>query len=448
MNKIEITVLSARVLDALSGRGLKAKTVHEFERYGTRRIVKHCLGKGQILYSKETVQNFVWQERAKQESGTLPHYQWGITRRAAVYLDQMAEYGKIQDEPIRPWEAEHNPLFQAISCNPSNSMKVIDIICRTRDAVMQLELSDKTKTNYIYTFFSDYLSYCKMQNFSRSWMDNTIAALRIFLLAVHSSNTQNIKSINAETINCFSTAMSNASEICMNVRRARCRQVGAYLHWLYDHKYTDLDYSLQLPNFKRTAPQIPQVWSPEEIDKILAVIDTANPVGRRNYAIFLLLARTGLRIGDVVELKFSNINWKENCISLSQQKTGNALSLPLSKELGMAIISYLQDGRPQSSSDFIFLSHNAPFQPLGEHNNFNPEFHKYLRRAGITIPTKRHTGVHTIRHSFATNMLRKGTPVQDVSQILGHSNISVTETYLRVDIEQMRLCSLSLEGLL
>lgn len=150
MNKIEITVLSARVLDALSGRGLKAKTVHEFERYGTRRIVKHCLGKGQILYSKETVQNFVWNERAKQESGTLPHYQWGITRRAAVYLDQMAEYGKIQDEPIRPWEAEHNPLFQAISCNPSNSMKVIDIICRTRDAVMQLELSDKTKTNYIY----------------------------------------------------------------------------------------------------------------------------------------------------------------------------------------------------------------------------------------------------------------------------------------------------------
>ena len=131
-----------------------------------------------------------------------------------------------------------------------------------------------------------------------------------------------------------------------------------------------------------------------------------------------------------------------------KRQTGNALSLPLSKELGMAIISYLQDGRPQSSSAFIFLSHNAPFQPLGEHNNFNPEFHKYLRRAGIAIPTKRHTGVHTIRHSFATNMLRKGTPVQDVSQILGHSNISVTETYLRVDIEHMRLCSLSLEGLL
>ena len=84
MNKIEITVLSARVLDALSVRGLKAKTVREFERYGTRRIVQHCLDNGQTIYFKETVQDFVWQERARMESGALPHYQWVLTRRAAV----------------------------------------------------------------------------------------------------------------------------------------------------------------------------------------------------------------------------------------------------------------------------------------------------------------------------------------------------------------------------
>ena len=159
MNRIEITVLSARVLDALSARGLKTKTVREFERYGTRRIVKHCLDKGQTLYSKETVQNFVWQERARMESGSLPHYQWALTRRAAIYLDQMVEYEKIQDVPIRPWKAEHNPLFQNAPSSPSNSMKVIDIIYRTRDAVMQLELSDKTKTNYIYCGFGTVLNF-------------------------------------------------------------------------------------------------------------------------------------------------------------------------------------------------------------------------------------------------------------------------------------------------
>ena len=71
-----------------------------------------------------------------------------------------------------------------------------------------------------------------------------------------------------------------------------------------------------------------------------------------------------------------------------------------------------------------------------------------MRRAGITLPTGKHAGLHTLRHSFATNLLKKETSLQDISQILGHSNISVTETYLRVDIEQLRLCSLNMEVLM
>lgn len=250
-----------------------------------------------------------------------------------------------------------------------------------------------------------------------------------------------------DTINCFSEAMRSADEICMNVRRMRCRQVAVYLHWLYQHGITKQDYSLQLPEFKRTPAKLPQTWSKEEIEQILAAIDTENPTGKRNYAMFLLMARTGLRISDVVSLRFSNIDWKNSTISLSQQKTGNNLGLPLSKELGMAIISYLKDGRPQSSSNFIFLRHTAPYDPLDYHNNFNPELRKYMRRAGITVPKEGHAGVHTFRHSFATNLLKDEASLQDISQILGHSDINVTETYLRVDIEQLRLCSLDWEVL-
>lgn len=315
-------------------------------------------------------------------------------------------------------------------------------ICR-RKAYVWPVYSDHTFS----LFFAEYLDFCKGQQYSRSWMDNTISGLKVFLLAVHATCTDTPGSINADTINYFSEAMQKADGICTNVRRTRCRQVGSYLHWLYQHKVTDIDYSLLLPNFKRTPPKLPQIWTPEDVEKILTIIDTENPVGKRNYAIFLLMARTGLRVSDVVNLKFSNINWKDNSISLSQQKTGNVLTLPLSKEIGLAIISYLQEGRPQSSSDFVFVGHNAPFEPLNCHNNFNPELRRYMRRAGVSMPTERHIGVHTLRHSFATNMLKKGATVQDISQILGHSNINVTETYLRVDIEQMRLCSLDVEEL-
>ena len=183
-------------------------------------------------------------------------------------------------------------------------------------------------------FFSRFLDFCREQSYSKSWLDNTISGLRIFLLATHVSHTSTPEGIDMDTINCFSEAMRSADEICMNVRRMRCRQVAVYLHWLYQHGITKQDYSLQLPEFKRTPAKLPQTWSKEEIEQILAAIDTENPTGKRNYAMFLLMARTGLRISDVVSLRFSNIDWKNSTISLSQQKTGNNLGLPLSKELG------------------------------------------------------------------------------------------------------------------
>ena len=297
-------------------------------------------------------------------------------------------------------------------------------------------------------FFSGFLNYCKEQNYSKPWLDNTIAGLKIFLLAAHASDTTAPEHIDTKTVSCFSEALRNADEICMNVRQMRCRQVGTYLHWLYLRKITGQDYSLLLPTFKRAPAKLPQVWTAEEIEKILAAIDTENPVGKRNYAMFLLMARTGLRISDVVSLKFSNIDWKSNTISLAQQKTGNTLGLPLSEELGMAIISYLKDGRPQSSSDKIFVRHIAPYDSLNYHNNFNSELRRYMRRAGIVVPAEKHTGVHTLRHSFATNLLKQEAKLQDISQILGHSSINVTETYLRLDVEQLRMCALDLRGLL
>ena len=293
--------------------------------------------------------------------------------------------------------------------------------------------------------FADYLEFCQQQKYSDSWISNVRAALRLFWTAIRTSGTASVEEIGEAAIQSFTSAVCENKAWCPNVRRMRTKQVAEYLQWLHHRGYLQQDFSYLLPNIKRTPPALPQVWTEDEIQSILSVIDTANPVGKRNYAIFLLLARTGLRISDVVGLKFSHIDWKMNCISVVQNKTGQALSVPLSQEVGMAIISYLQHGRPYSNADVIFLSHNAPFQPLNAHNNFHPEMRKYMRRAGIPYNDKRHNGVHTMRASFATNMLKKGASLQNISQILGHSDLHVTGTYLRVDIDQLRICSLGLE---
>ena len=99
------------------------------------------------------------------------------------------------------------------------------------------------------------------------------------------------------------SSLSAFSIFSMNVRRMRCRQVGAYLHWLSLHGITAQDFSVLLPDFKKTPAKLPQTWTEEEIDRILKVIDTESPTGKRNYAMFLLMARTGLRVSDIVSLK-------------------------------------------------------------------------------------------------------------------------------------------------
>lgn len=385
VNKIEITVLSARVLDALSGRGLKAKTVHEFERYGTRRIVKHCLGKGQILYSKETVQNFVWQERAKQESGTLPHYQWGITRRAAVYLDQMAEYGKIQDEPIRPWEAEHNPLFQAISCNPSNSMKVIDIICRTRDAVMQLELSDKTKTNYIYCGFGAILNFFISRG-EESYSPETLALF--------------VKTVQENFVN---GAIQKAS--FQTMRKA------AHL-------------------------------TKEELSIFLAQPNCKKRTGFRNMVFLVLMYDTAARCQEMLDLRIQDLvlHRISPCVYFTG-KGNKTRVVPILPKTAEHLRSYLKKFHPAENrkrDDYVFYAYGGPQRPMSPDTvaAFVKKYGESARHVCTSIPERVHP--HMLRHTRAMHLYQDGVPLAMVSEFLGHAQIETTKIYAHADTEMKR----------
>ena len=148
MDEIQITDLSSRVLNAMRARNLKAKPITEFERYGLRRILLHFSEHEWIAYSKEAVWAFVLQERLRVESGQLPAYQWAHARRAAVYLEQMAEHGVIQESPLPRWEAEHNRLFRSVAQDEPPSQKIEILICQVRDAIMKLDMSEKAKRNY------------------------------------------------------------------------------------------------------------------------------------------------------------------------------------------------------------------------------------------------------------------------------------------------------------
>lgn len=220
-----------------------------------------------------------------------------------------------------------------------------------------------------------------------------------------------------------------------------------YFRFLYLYEYNPVDLSLFVPtacNLKRRE-HLPAILSREEIKRILDCVDTANPIGKRDYAIILLVARSGLRISDVTHLKLNNIKWERNSIELLQTKTGKQVSLPLFEDVGAAIIDYLKNGRPDSDYNNVFLSHRPPFNSLGERNTMRTAIKKYLKRASITIPSDRHVGMHMLRHSLAAELLKNDVPLPVISSILGHTNSQSTENYLRVDVEKLKQCALVVE---
>lgn len=136
------------------------------------------------------------------------------------------------------------------------------------------------------------------------------------------------------------------------------------------------------------------------------------------------------------------LDWEKSTIQIPQVKTDELLSLPMPAELGWALIDYIRDGRPETDSPFIFVRHCAPFQAFCSNNNFHYQMRKYAALAGITPPSSKLYGLHSIRHTFATNLLKEGTSLSLISEFLGHNGVSATPVYLKVDDEHLRICAL------
>ena len=213
--------------------------------------------------------------------------------------------------------------------------------------------------------------------------------------------------------------------------------------YAYQNGHHAEDLSGCIPVVKNIRQQrLPAVFTEDETEKILSSFDRENPMGTRNYAIFLLAARMGLRSCDIKALEFSFINWTERTISFAQKKTKKHLTLPLPDDVGWAIIDYLKSGRPISDSKYVFIQHKPPY---GQYTDLRNVLVKQMRKAGIETPANKRIGMHCFRHSLATSMLENGVPLPVISQTLGHADITSTEVYLRINVSQLRLCALEVE---
>lgn len=219
------------------------------------------------------------------------------------------------------------------------------------------------------------------------------------------------------------------------------RAVRYYLKYCYECGFMKEEMFSKLPNpYYNRKSRLPSTYSAEEVKKLLSSIDLGNPCGIRDYAIILLIARLGLRSSDVANLRFTNIDWENELIRLTQMKTGNPLELPLLQDVGEAIIHYLKGARPKSESDHVFIRQVPPY------TEFNPGavgalVRYHLLKSGIHLEGKK-KGSHVLRHSLARRLLEHEIPLPVISEILGHTNTETTLTYLRINITELRKCAL------
>ena len=212
-----------------------------------------------------------------------------------------------------------------------------------------------------------------------------------------------------------------------------------YFKFINRHDLYNAIYSIRPIKKKKLIPYLTK----EESDKIWTVLK-GNVISYKEKAIFLLGFTLGIRACDTVNLKLKDINWEKDTISFIQQKTGNAVKVPLSPVLGNALFNYITKERNHSSYDNVFLSIYPPFKPLRDHSSCYYIVKKVIDLSGIEMG-ERFCGIHFLRHNVASNLINKNMPIETVAAVLGHASPDTTNIYITVNEDKLRECTLSLD---
>jgi integrase/recombinase XerD len=223
----------------------------------------------------------------------------------------------------------------------------------------------------------------------------------------------------------------------VGVRRAQLMTTAlrSFFRFLFQTGELPTDLAASVPTVANwRLSTVPKYLSTEEVKRVLKTCNRHTATGRRNYAILLLLARLGLRAGEVVALQLDDINWRAGEILVR----GKGLvhdRMPLPADVGEALASYLRRGRPACQTRRVFVRIKAPRRGLAGPSTLTTIVNRAIARADLHPPFK---GAHSLRHSLATSMLRLGATIEEIGEVLRHRHPSTTEIYAKVDFDGLR----------
>lgn len=288
-------------------------------------------------------------------------------------------------------------------------------------------------------FREAYVRHCDNVFLTHGTKRSRIAAADRFIQIMMVNRGISVSDISPKIISEYVSGLAEYSKATIEVHLRGLRQ---FFRFLYDAGETVQDFSASVPKLHGgTGERIPHILSAEQVHLLLDSVDRGSPIGKRNYAILMMAACLGMRDSDITNLTFDNIDWERSAIAFFQKKTGKHLTLPLLPIVGEAIIDYLKNGRPYTDSKYIFVKHKPPFEQAA---SFYGIMKGCLEDAGIKLDKNISKGLHILRHSLASELIRQGESYNTVSTILGHTSIGSTKAYTHIDVDGLLKCALEL----
>ncbi len=306
----------------------------------------------------------------------------------------------------------------------------------------ELHLFDDSVEAAIYQPLLDsYLKWmCEYQHASSGTLEIRSHSICQFLQWLGSQATvERLPKLTPETIERF--FLSYAQKMGRSARRSMQSALRTFFRFCLYQGYTQRQLDRAVPTLRTyKLATVPRGLTDEQAQKVLNCINRSNTAGLRDYAICQMLYSYGVRGGQIRALRLQDIDWAMDQIFFKALKNGKDSLLPLTCEVGQSLLDYLQNARPPSAYQEVFLTTRAPYHPLPGSNTLSSIILRHIHAAGISCHSK---GAHVFRHGLATRMLKKGHSLKEIADVLGHRHLGTTFIYTKVDLNALKQVGLA-----
>ncbi|MFA6715665.1 MAG: tyrosine-type recombinase/integrase [Victivallaceae bacterium] len=406
--KIKLSTLIAQTEQAVDKISISDRMKKNYHYEGFKQIQCFYEENGLVYYDKKILMDFVWIARAQYEDKAIEKSKFLKIRKTVYLLSEYYNTGRIQWKHLRSWPPENLcDRFQQILMDFSQYMSV------------QCNLSEGTCMGY------------------RSNASLLLSHLESKL------GLTDLNKLNFSDISAFLDDMIKRRPVSMRSLLDGLRKFGCFL---LENKIIELDILPAL--IKKTARRRKHKpsFSNDEVEKILSAPDRKTAVGKRDYSMFLLADRLGLRACDICTLRFENLDWNKRELHFIQNKTNILYSAPLDTTVLNAIADYILNARPEADLPYIFIRHTRPYDKL-QYGTLGNLLYRYMNQVGIYVSGD-YKLMHAFRRKFGIDLLKAEIPASEISKALGHTNLDTLWPYIAADIEHLRLCPLDLSNVM